>query len=62
MKSSHVINGSKVDEPSERRGVNWNNDNANNSDLLSMKILIDWLTTEGNYAAYRGREGHNVRS
>jgi hypothetical protein len=48
MKSAHVINGSKNDAPPEMRRVNWNKDNANNSDLSSMKILIDWITTEGN--------------
>jgi len=61
MKSHLVINGSKIDEP-ERRRVNWNDDNANNSDQSSMNILINWVTTEGRYAAYRGGEGHNGRS
>jgi len=63
MKSANVTNGSKNDKPSERsKRVNWTTDHAIDSDRSSMKILIDWLTTEGNYAAYRGGEGHNGRS
>mmetsp|Transcript_24476 Transcript_24476/g.35093 ORF Transcript_24476/g.35093 Transcript_24476/m.35093 type:complete len:97 (+) Transcript_24476:303-593(+) len=60
MKSHLVINGSKIDEP-ERRRVNWNDDNANNSDQSSMNILINWVTTEGRYAAVRQWTGFTIQ-
>jgi len=44
----------KADQPGR---LNWNSDGLNgpNDPQTSMKILLDWWMTEGNYSKYRGK-------
>jgi hypothetical protein len=45
------------------RKPSWNNDGANGpgDPNTSEKILLDWLTDEGNYSRYRGKNNNGVK-
>ena len=45
----------ELDSVSSSRG-RWDNDGKDGSDHTSMKILLDWWTTEGNYLRFRGKD------
>jgi hypothetical protein len=45
------------------RKPSWNNDGANGQGdpNTSEKILLDWLTDEGNYSKYRGKNNNGIK-
>ena len=43
----------------KRKTIPWDKDNVSEDSPSSMQILLDWITTEGNYARYRGADSTN---
>lgn len=45
----------------DSRKGNWDSDALEGSDRTSMKILLEWWTTEGNYRKYCGKHNNGVK-
>ena len=43
----------------KRKTIPWDKDNVTENSPSSMQILLEWITTEGNYARYRGADSTN---
>jgi hypothetical protein len=57
----HRNNQSIITEQSSR--TNWTSDGKNGptDPTTLMKILLDWILTEGNYSRYRGKNNDGAR-
>ena len=43
----------------KRKTIPWDKDNVTDNSPSSNQILLEWITTEGNYARYRGADSTN---
>ena len=49
----------KKKTPEKKKRVLWASDGVNGGSS-SLQILLDWITTEGNYGKWKGGDEHSV--